>query len=374
MTVLCLSQLATAQPQTRRVAQQQARSQQAQTQTQTKKSNGNNMTTRAQISFPTQTRMDGDVDWRRDIYREINLMDDANAGLYYPKVAVGSQMNLFSYMFNLIMRGQLKAYEYRTDGNEVFNDSSRVKPLQFLDDQGILYTRTDRGMRIDPSDIPSEEVKVYYVKESTYYDQRTSTFHTKVQALCPIRVMGDYSDAEKRPLFWVEYDELAPFLAKQTMMTSNKNNAATMSIDDFFTKNMYKGNIYKTNNMQGLVLGQTLGGNDVVYSYDSFGDEGTDDFGDPVAATDSTKIKAQQAIEGEIKSFENNMWGNQARKDSLDSIAKMDVKDKKALKRKSRSNASAASKSQKTVKEKRQRSSSPKASSTGRVSVRRERH
>lgn len=372
MTVLCLSQLATAQPQTRRVAQQQARSQQAQTQT--KKSNGNNMTTRAQISFPTQTRMDGDVDWRRDIYREINLMDDANAGLYYPKVAVGSQMNLFSYMFNLIMRGQLKAYEYRTDGNEVFNDSSRVKPLQFLDDQGILYTRTDRGMRIDPSDIPSEEVKVYYVKESTYYDQRTSTFHTKVQALCPIRVMGDYSDAEKRPLFWVEYDELAPFLAKQTMMTSNKNNAATMSIDDFFTKNMYKGNIYKTNNMQGLVLGQTLGGTDVVYSYDSFGDEGTDDFGDPVAATDSTKIKAQQAIEGEIKSFENNMWGNQARKDSLDSIAKMDVKDKKALKRKSRSNASAASKSQKTVKEKRQRSSSPKASSTGRVSVRRERH
>ena len=28
--------------------------------------------------------MEEDVVWRRDIYRELNLMDDANAGLYYP--------------------------------------------------------------------------------------------------------------------------------------------------------------------------------------------------------------------------------------------------------------------------------------------------
>ena len=41
--------------------------------------NRNNMTVRAQISFPTEQRMDEDVVWRRDVYREIDLSDDANA-------------------------------------------------------------------------------------------------------------------------------------------------------------------------------------------------------------------------------------------------------------------------------------------------------
>ncbi|MBQ9533696.1 MAG: gliding motility protein GldN [Prevotella sp.] len=365
-TLLCLAQMASAQPQTRRTQPKQSQKQQ---QTQ-QKSNADNMTTRAQISFPTQVSMKEDVDWRRDIYREINLLDDANAGLYYPKTVVGSQMNLFAYMFKLMLRGQLKAYEYRTDGNEVFNDSARVKPLQFLDDQGILYTRSDRGMRIDDSDIPSEEVTVYYVKESTYYDQRTATFHTKVQALCPIRVID--GGMEKRPLFWVKYEDLSPFLAKQTMMTSNLNNAATMSVDDFFTKNLYKGSIYKTNNMQGNMLG---GNGMAMGGYDMAGEE-YDDFGDPVTplvSTDSLKIKAQQQIENQIQAFEKNMWGNQARKDSLDSIAKLDVKDKKALKRQKRT-ANAKTTATKSAKQRTTKTKTSKPSGTARMSVRRERH
>lgn len=49
-------------------AQPKARRQQQQQQTQT--SNRNNMTLRAQISFPTEQKMDEDVVWRRDVYRE----------------------------------------------------------------------------------------------------------------------------------------------------------------------------------------------------------------------------------------------------------------------------------------------------------------
>ena len=117
-------------------AQPQQRRNQAQQQQTAQKSNANTMTTRAQISFPTQAAMSEDVVWRRDIYREVDLHDDANAGLYYPKEPVGTQMNLFTYMFKLMMRGAknggINAYEYRLDGNEVFTDSARIKPLQFL--------------------------------------------------------------------------------------------------------------------------------------------------------------------------------------------------------------------------------------------------
>ena len=242
----CLATLAMAQPQARRQQQQQ----------QAQKTNANNITTRAKIAFPTTAAMSEDVVWRRDIYREMSLEDDANAGLYYPVEPVGTQMNLFTYLFKLMMTGNIKCYEYRLDGNENFEDSARVKPLDFLDNYHIYYERNNGKVRIDNSDIPSSEVKGYYIKESAYYDQGTATFHRKVIALCPIMMrMDDFGDgATKYPLFWVKYDDVAPFLSKQTIMTSNINNAATMSIDDFFTMNRYKGKIYKTTNMLGRTL------------------------------------------------------------------------------------------------------------------------
>ena len=330
---------AVAQPQRRRTTTQQQSSTSA-----AQKSNANTMTTRAQLSFPTQATMSEDVVWRRDIYREVDLHDDANAGLYYPKEPVGTQMNLFTYIFKLMMRGTIKAYEYRLDGNELFTDSARIKPLQFLKDQGIYFERTDKGVRLEDSDIPSKEVTAYYIKESAYYDQATSTFHTKALALCPIWVEEWGGESERKPLFWVKYDELAPFLAKQTIMTSNLNNAATMSIDDFFTLNMYKGKIYKTNNMLGESLAKICG-------------------------NDSSKISAEQRrIEAELKEFESHIWGDDAKTDSLDSVAVAPVAKKG---RKSAASRPAATKKEKTAKPRR---SSGSASSSARVTVRRQRH
>lgn len=314
---------------------------------QERKSNRNQLSTRAQISFPTQAEMQEDVVWRRDVYREINLTQDANAGLYYPVEPQGSQMNLFTYLFKLMLRGQIKAYDYDVNsGDALFTPSLQVKPLEFLKKYEIYYERTDRGIHIDDADIPSREVKAYFIKESSYYDQNTATFHTKVLALCPVMVRDDdFGDGgTKYPLFWVKYDDIAPFLARQTIMTSNLNNAATMSVDDYFTMNHYKGKIYKTNNMQGTTLPQD---------------------------NDTLRTKAQNKIEQEILAFEKNMWGNQARKDSLDSIANLDKKElKKARKANRRSGGSTS-----TVKRTR-RSKSPSGSSnsSARVTVRRQRH
>ncbi len=340
--IACLTLSATAQPKARR-AEQAAREQQ---------SNKNNMTTRAQISFPTEAKMDEDVVWRRDVYRELDLRDDANAGLYYPVEPLGGQMNLFTYMFKLIMAGPnhggIAAYSYDVNtGNERFEESLRVSPLKFLDDYQIYYERTDRGVHISDSDIPSGEVKGYFVKESAYYDQSTATFHTQVPAICPVMYReDDFGDGTtKYPLFWVKYNELAPFLAKQTIMTSNLNNAATMSIDDYFTMNAYKGKIYKTTNMLGQTLAQVAGG-------------------------DTAKLSREQMrIEHEIENFEKAMWGNQARKDSLDSIAHLDKKDKKALRRNRRARGGSSAK----VKNRRS-SSASSGSSAARISVRRQRH
>lgn len=333
-----------AQPKARRVQQQQEQ-----------KSNSNNMTLRQQIDFPTDEPMSGDVIWRRDVYRELDLTEDANAALYYPVEPDGTHVNLFTLLFKLIMAGPnhggIAAYSYDVNsGSEKFDESLRLSPKKFLDDYHIFYEKTDKGVHIDDSDIPSAEVKAYFIKESSYYDQNTATFHRQVTALCPVMFReDDFGDgATKYPLFWVRYSDLAPFLAKQMVMTSNINNAAMMSLADYFGTNLYKGKIYKTNNMLGKTLAQEVG-------------------------SDSVKLsKAQQRIDKEIAAFESNIWGDQAKKDSLDSIAKLDPKVLKSSKKTPRVRRSSA----RTERVKSKRGQTPQTVSSGaaRVTVRRQRH
>src|SRR5574344_232734 len=64
------------------------------------------LTQRAQMDYPTEAAMPEDVVWRRDIYRELDLTNDANAGLYYPVEPQGTKMNLFTYIFKLALAGE----------------------------------------------------------------------------------------------------------------------------------------------------------------------------------------------------------------------------------------------------------------------------
>ena len=235
--------------------------------------------------------------------------------------------------------GDLQALFDRSDG--------------FYRRQLVLTAKEKPADRVDDPDL-AEKMKAYYVKETSYYDQKTASFHTKVLALCPIMTRNDdFGDVgNKYPLFWVKYEDLAPFLAKQQLMTSNVNNAAVMSAEDYFTKNLYQGKIYKTNNMQGNTLAQ-------------------------YCPSDTAMAKEQKRIEAELAAFEKNIWGNQARKDSLDSIAKAEKNmDAKTLKKSRNRRSGSASKPAKTSTVKKRRSGGSNVSSGGsaRVTVRRERH
>ena len=339
--VCCLVQTAAAQSPKRR-AEQAAKS---------RNTTGDKVTVRSQIAFPVQPKMEEDVVWRRDIYREIKLTDDANGGLYFPVEPQNGKVNLFTYIFKLMLRRAITVYNYNMDGNEDFSDSSAVKPLHLLDNYQILYKRTDRGIRIDDSDIPSREVKAYYIKETSYYDQRSATFHTKVLALCPVMEReDDFGDGvQKYPLFWVKYDDLAPYLARQTVMGSSLNNASEMSADDYFAMRLYKGSIYKTNNMLGKTLAQ-------------------------YCANDTAMAQEQKRIEAELAAFENRLWGDHSAKDSL-VVANTEKapKKQKTLARNRRavrpSSLGKASKSGAASKP-----AATERSSSARVTVRRERH
>lgn len=300
------------------------------------------MTRRMQLQYPVAVEMPEDVVWRRDIYREVNLDDESNSGLYYPVEPVGKQMNLFTYVFKLALGGYIPVYEYRLDGNEVLDATAKVDMKTILDNYRIFYEENAGKIKVDNSDIPSAEVKLYYLKESAYYDQANSSFHIKVQAFCPVMLREDDfgGEAAKYPLFWVKYSDVEPYLSRQSVRMSERNDASMINLDDYFTMNRYKGKIYKTNNSQGKTLAQIVG-------------------------NDSTKLSAEQKrIEAELDAFRNNLFGGDKEKqDSIDSTSGNQKPEKKA--RQSRT---------KTAKTKTTTSSSKSSSSAPRVSVRRERH
>ncbi|MBR5325412.1 MAG: gliding motility protein GldN [Prevotella sp.] len=353
LTIVLMAGAVQAQPRQRRFQQEERPRQQLQQLQQQKKSPSSAMSMRAQISFPTAVDMPEEVVWRRDIYRELDLTKDENAGLYYPVEPQGKEVNLFTYIFKLAQNGYIPVYEYPTDGSDVFTDEAKVQMRTILDNYHIFYEEQDGKLKVDNSDIPSSEVRKYYLKESAYYDQANASFHIKVLALCPVMMRDDDfgGEATQYPLFWVKYSDLEPFLTRQTVMTSSLNNAATMSMDDYFTLNMYRGKIYKTNNAQGKTLMQLCNG-------------------------DTTKLSDEQKrIEKELEAFRKNIFGDPEKKDSLDSIAKLDVKTKK-VKTKSASASSTSSSSRRTKASKPKSSSSSSSSSSGsaRVTVRRQRH
>ena len=343
-TLVLMVSAAVAQPPQRR-AEQQAQQQAKQN------AASSAMSMRAQISFPTAVEMPEEVVWRRDIYREISLEDDANGGLYYPVEPQGKQLNLFTYIFKLALNGYIPVYEYPTDGSDVFTDATKADMKALLDNYHIYYEEKDGKIRVDNSDIPSAMVKKYYLKESAYYDQANSSFHIKVQALCPIMMDEFGGEATQYPLFWVKYSDLEPYLNRQTVMASSMNNAATVSMDDFFTLNMYRGKIYKTNNAQGKTLLQLCGG-------------------------DEAKMTAEQKrIEAELEGFKKTIFGDPAKRDSLDSIAAL--KDTKADKKvKAAKNKPAATKGVKVARQKAPKAekSAGSSNSGARISVRRQRH
>ena len=242
------------------------------------------MTDRAKAQFPT-SNTPTEVVWKRDIYRTLDLKKEKNASLYYPVEPQGENMNLFTYLFKLFVNKQIPAYRYNLDGNESFTADNRVDPKELLDDYGIYYEEKNGAIVVEQSDIPSAQVLSYYIKESYFYDQRTATYNQRVTAICPVvHKASDFSsEVTKYPMFWLNFDEIAPLLAQQKVMSSSYNNVSTMTLSDYFAKNCYEGEIYKTVNLRNLSINQ--------YCKD-----------------DSAVKKEQRNIEKQLKDFRENLW------------------------------------------------------------------
>ena len=283
----------------------------------------------------------GNAPWMRVMYREVDLLKEQNGPLYYPVRPMNGMSNLFSRIFALMGENKLKTYEY-LDGYEVFDEAHEIDFKELLDRFYILYeevpgeNRNDTLFVVNESDVPSEQVKAYYVKEAWYFDQNNSVFDVKTLAICPILTVDGDMGMTRMPMFWLPYENIRPYISSAYIMTSNTNNAMTFTMDDYFRRRMFDGEIVKTQNLLNRPL-------------------------QAYCPTPDSLKREQARIEQQLVAFEDHLWTKP------DTLAVEDSKSKKSKKEAVKEKKKEKKKEAKPLKE-------PKAAKAGTVkSVRRRR-
>ena len=247
------------------------------------------VTERMQDFYTVKEPHDADLQYMREIYRQIDLSKDQNTPLYFPEDIIDGQKNLFRTILELVVSGKVPAYEY-LDGREVFTDKYQLKVNDMLDRFGIYYTtgkgHSDRNPNyvIEEADVPTTQVLNYYIIEKWEFDKRTHRMRTRVEAICPVlNRTGDFGGEAKYPMFWVKYDQLRPWLAQQYVFLPDDNNLPQYSLDDYFNLGMYDGEIYKTKNLRNQSMMQM--------------------YPDP-----DDLARAQDSIDNRLKNYGKDLW------------------------------------------------------------------
>lgn len=251
---------------------------------------GAQVTDRMQSFFEEEPKSEADLMWMRVIYRQLDATNAKNSPLFYPEEKTVEQECLFRIIMRLLANNQIKAYEY-LDGREIFNDEYRIKVKDMLDRFHILYdeakgsTEKNPKFTIEDSDVPANEVLSYYIIERWEFDSRSNQMKTHVDAICPVlHRSGDFGgEAIKYPMFWIKTQDIRPWMAQQYIFIDDDNNLPKYTYDDFFLLSMYKGDIYKTRNLQNKSMMQL------------YPDE-------------KVRKHAQDSIQARLDSFENKLW------------------------------------------------------------------
>ncbi len=279
------------------------------------------MTLRQQAFAEYQRQEPQYVPWQHVVYRELDMNVGDNATLYYPIEPVDGMTNLFRVIMEALCNGQLKAYEY-LDGREIFTEKYELNIENMLQKFEVPYQTQSAGAgktlyRVEEVDVPSNEVMSYYLKERWQYDLTGSRYTAQVLALCPVlHRVGEFGgEAIPYPMCWINFEDLRPLLRGHMVMLDGMNNAPRLTMEEYFTLNKYKGELYKVQNTRGLNLMQQY--------------------------TDSASLsEARERIEAELRGFKDSIWVHEPTAEEIavqDSIAAARRAEKKAAKKSGKS-------------------------------------
>ncbi len=258
-----------------------------------------------------------DIVWSRIVYRVIDMRYKQNYQLYFPVRYDDPQYrSLFKVIVDGIVDG-MPIYRKAQDNikpefsEDNFIGKEEIPTLFMVDDPTADYSEDTCHYNVECSDAmllhydkaadqmsfhfyPYESfVKnqlKYLIQEIVFFDRHTSRLYSKIIAIAPLQADKIFSRENDQVmaamhesiLFWIPFDALRPYMAKQYMIPQLNDNKR-MTFDEFFAKKLYTSYILGDSNMY----------NRMILDY---------------ATSEADVKKEQQRIFDELLNFEQDLW------------------------------------------------------------------
>ena len=221
--------------------------------------------------LPYQPIREADILWERRIWRVVDVREKMNLPFTAP------ESPLFKIFSDAALAGDLQVYSTEDDKFSKRLKPSEIRSMLFRRDTIVIIEPESfvETVKVVENEINLEDVKRFRIKESWFFDSKTSTLRSRILGIAPIIEERDENGNFKyeMPLFWVYYPAARPLLAQHKAITLGDNFSATTTWEDLFEKRYFASYITKENNVRDLRLQDLYTGLDLLMESDKIKNE-----------------------------------------------------------------------------------------------------
>ena len=223
------------------------------------------------VTLAYQPIREADILWEKRIWRVIDVREKMNLTFSAP------ESPLFKVLTDAALAGEISVYSTEDDKFSKRLSPTDVRGMLFLSDTHVVFEPEtySETVKIVENEINWENVKRFRIKESWFFDTKTSTLRHRILGIAPIIEVRDEEGNFRfeRPLFWVYYPAARTLLSKHKAITHGENWSATTTWEDIFEKRYFASYITKENNVQDLRLQDMYSGLDLLMQSDKIKNE-----------------------------------------------------------------------------------------------------
>ena len=186
---------------------------------------------------------DEDVFYAKRVWREIDLRDTVNSVLKAPK------SRLIDVILNAVKNGELTAYapiDSLLNEDDAFNNPMQADSASRVALGTVEVSDNKTGtVTTVVNDFNPESFLKYRVKEDWIFDSKRSIFEPRIVGIAPLKL--NPTTNQWQPVFWIYYPEAREVLSRKRLVNS-RNDASTLSFDDFFIRRLFTSYIVKESN------------------------------------------------------------------------------------------------------------------------------
>ena len=222
--------------------------------------------------LPYQPIREADILWEKRIWRVVDVREKMNLPFSAP------ESPLFKILADAAIAGEISVYSTEDDKFSKRLSADALRKLLFKRDTILTYEDLDaleETVKIVENETNWEDVKRFRIKESWFFDTKTSTLRSRILGIAPIIEERDEEGNFRfeKPLFWVYYPAAREMLAQHKAITHGENYSATLTWEDLFEKRYFASYITKENNVRDLRLQDMYTGLDLLMESDKIKNE-----------------------------------------------------------------------------------------------------